>query len=140
LITLTLNTKPVAWAAPVISGRIHFSPKSREKQACMSLVKQLYNGPMLNEYVVADFTFIYSPPKSASRLKRGLMLHGDIIPTKCDATNCQKFFEDCIKNIVITDDRLVAKISSQKLYGEKDQVIIKIWTLKEWREINAISS
>lgn len=63
------------------------------------------------------------------------MLQGEIIPTHVDCTNCQKFSEDCLKGIVITDDRNVAKISSEKLYADKGKILIKVWTLEEYLKI-----
>lgn len=60
------------------------------------------------------------------------MLDGDIIPTKGDCTNYQKLYEDCLKKIVITDDRNVEVIGSRKLYGEKGQVTIKVSNRHEY--------
>lgn len=60
------------------------------------------------------------------------MLSGKIRPTHLDATNCQKFYEDCIKNILITDDRNVVKIMSEKLYGVKESILIQVWSLDEY--------
>jgi Holliday junction resolvase RusA-like endonuclease len=57
------------------------------------------------------------------------MLRGEIRPTCSDATNCQKFYEDCIKDILIEDDRYIAKISSEKIYGEQGKVLINIGSL-----------
>lgn len=131
MITLILHSKPVSWAAPITHNRIHFNPKHREKLDTMALVKQLYNGPLFDEYMVLEFEFRVALPASASKKKKMLMLEGEIVPTKCDCTNYQKFYEDCLKKIVLTDDRLVAKISSRKLYAEKECIIISIETLKE---------
>lgn len=65
------------------------------------------------------------------------MLDGEILPTNCDCTNLQKFYEDCLKNIVIKDDRYVVKITSEKLYRDKGCIFMKIYTLDEYRKINA---
>lgn len=62
------------------------------------------------------------------------MLKGEILPTSCDCTNLQKLYEDCLKGIVIKDDRKVAKIFSEKVYGEKEGVFIQILTLKECKD------
>jgi Holliday junction resolvase RusA-like endonuclease len=78
--------------------------------------------------------FHFKPPESASKKRKIEMLAGKEIPTKKDCTNMQKLYEDCLKKIVVNDDRNVAKISSEKLYAEKDEVIIKVWTLKEYNE------
>jgi len=54
------------------------------------------------------------------------MLNGEIFPTKSDTTNCQKFYEDCLKGIVFKDDRQVVIICSEKKYGEMGLVKIQI--------------
>lgn len=51
---------------------------------------------------------------------------GKIYPTKCDTTNLQKFAEDCLKKIVIEDDRNVVQITSKKLYALSSSVHIKV--------------
>jgi Holliday junction resolvase RusA-like endonuclease len=66
------------------------------------------------------------------------MLAGRVIPTRCDCTNLQKLYEDCLKGLIITDDRNVAKIFSEKLYGEKDEIIIKVYTLQEFNYVHCI--
>jgi Holliday junction resolvase RusA-like endonuclease len=71
--------------------------------------------------------FVFPFPKSASKAKKEKMKAGEIIPTKCDCTNLQKLYEDCLKGIVITDDRNVVYVSSFKLYGEKGRVQIKVY-------------
>ena len=59
------------------------------------------------------------------------MLEGKIIPTCKDVTNCQKFYEDCLKGIVIEDDRNVQMIVSRKFYGEIAQVRIRVLPIKD---------
>lgn len=134
MIKIEIPTFPIPWAAPRMSktGGI-YDIRSKEKNWLKWHVKQLYKKEPVQGYVVLDFTFYFPVPASATLKKKALMLAGEIIPTACDCTNCQKLTEDCLKNIIISDDRNVAKISSQKLYGEKENIIIKIWTLREFR-------
>lgn len=134
MIRIEIPTLPIPWAAPRMTRNGHiYDVRSKEKTWLKWHVKQFYKHEVVPGYVVVDFTFIFPPPASATKKKKALMLAGEIIPTSSDCTNLQKLTEDCIKNIIISDDRNVAKITSEKLYGEKEQIIIKIWTLREYR-------
>lgn len=133
MITIKIPLPPTTWLSPKQSRRGCYDPRSAEKRAISYLVAQQYNGPLLTEYTVLELLYHFKPPSSASKKRKSLMLKGEIIPTAKDCTNMQKLYEDCLKKIVIDDDRNVAKIISQKLYAEKDEVIINIWTLKEFK-------
>ena len=78
-------------------------------------------------------------PASTPKRKREDMLSGIIRPTRCDTTNLQKYYEDCLKNILFEDDRLVAKNISEKLYADKGKILITVFTLEEYRSLNGIS-
>jgi len=43
----------------------------------------------------------------------------------------QKLYEDCLKGIVIEDDRKVIDISSEKFYALKDSIYIRMSVLGE---------
>jgi len=62
------------------------------------------------------------------------MLSGEIRPTRCDNTNMQKFYEDCLKNIVFMDDRYVYKNISEKLYGDKGKILIQVFSMDEYEK------
>lgn len=126
MITITLDVDPVPWAAPKLSRYHTYDPKQAEKRAIRYLIKQQYDGDPIENYTELYFTFIYKTPKSATKKQRFLMLNRLIIPTKADCTNLQKLYEDCLKGIVIKDDRYVKSICSEKHYGLKGKVIICI--------------
>lgn len=128
IVKIHIPLEPVPWAAPKLSRTHTYDPKEKEKRVIRYLIKEQYKGPILDEYVALKFIFGCTPPKSASKKRKDAMLKGDIIPTKSDCTNYQKLYEDCLKGIVIKDDRLVEVIHSHKLYHEKGSVIIQIFT------------
>ena len=128
MIEITLDVTPVPWSAPKLSRFRTYDPKEAEKRATRYLIRQQYKDEPIQGYVRINFIFYFPPPKSASKKQREKMLRHEIIPTRCDCTNLQKLYEDCLKNIVITDDRNVEYISSLKLYGEKGQVKITVYT------------
>lgn len=135
MIYLELPVSPSAWAAPRLSRKYTYDPKYQEKQATKILLKSLYRDSPIQGAVIVDFFFCVSVPKSASKKTKEKMLTNEIIPTKFDCTNAQKLYEDCIKNILITDDRNVKKISSEKAFAEKEKVIIKVFTIEEYRKM-----
>lgn len=134
MIQIEIDTHPISWAAAKVTRRGSYNPKAKEKEATQWLIRSKYRGSPVLGYVVVEFVFYFSPPSSVPLSKRQAYLENiEYLPTKCDCTNLQKFLEDCMKNLVIEDDRNVAKISSEKLYAEKEKVIIKIWIREEYR-------
>jgi Holliday junction resolvase RusA-like endonuclease len=126
-IEITLDLDPVPWAAPKLGRRGHvYDIREKDKRGARYLIKQQYLGEPLAGVVILGFTFIFPFPKKVSKAKKEKMLRWEIIPTKCDCTNLQKLYEDCLKGIVITDDRNVVYVSSLKVYGEKGKVIINV--------------
>lgn len=133
MIELHIPLDPVPWTAPRISKRYTYDVRESEKRCVRYFIKQQYQKDPITEYTTIQFKFVFKPPASSSKKKRLEMLLGKIIPTKCDCTNLQKLYEDCLKGIVIDDDRKVAKIFSEKVYGEKEGIFIRVLTLKEYQ-------
>ena len=132
MIELSIPLPPISWKAPKFSNNRVYDPIGHEKNAARFYLREQYKAEQISEYVILIFKFIFQVPKSYSKKKRALALEGKIIPTRSDTTNLQKFYEDCLKGIVIVDDRNVAKIFSEKLYGEKDLIEIKVFTYQEF--------
>jgi len=135
MIVLELPIDPIPWTAPRLSRHHAYDPKEKDKRAIRYLVKQQYELPPIDGYCSLFFLFYYKIPKSASKATRAKMLSGEIIPTKSDCTNCQKLFEDCLKKIVIVDDRNVEVIGSRKMYAEKGHVTIRILKSEEYKHL-----
>lgn len=132
MIEINIPLPPVPWAPSRITKYNTYDPKAAEKRAARFSIQRQYDSWPLHEYVVLEFLFSFKPPASTSKKRKIQMLNGEIIPTRCDCTNLQKLYEDCLKNIVIRDDRNVAKIISEKIYAEKDNINIKIYELQEY--------
>jgi len=130
MINICLNQVPVSWKASQVSGKRHYNPRHLEKIRTQKAIKIQYKEKPLTEYVSLIFSFFMPIPKSTSKKKKELMLNGQIYPTKLDVTNCQKFYEDCLKGIVIEDDRTVCFIIASKYFSEEPKVLI---TVIPWR-------
>jgi Holliday junction resolvase RusA-like endonuclease len=125
-IEIRINHDPIPWAAPRLGRGICYSIHSKYKELFHAFILSQYKAPPLRGYVRLDFTFYFPYPKSASEKRKALMDSGQLYPTRSDLTNLQKFAEDCLKSIVIEDDRNVVQISSKKLYASSGSVTIKI--------------
>lgn len=134
-IKIDLEKNPVPWAAPRESRGRRYNPKHLQKEYTRWQVKSQYKGDILQTYVAVVFEFVFSIPKKTSKKNRELMSKGLCLPTGCDNTNCQKFYEDCLKGIVFKDDRYVGAISSFKHYGEKPNVFAYIYPWDEYIRI-----
>jgi Holliday junction resolvase RusA-like endonuclease len=127
LLTFSIPLPPVPWAAPERGRYSFYDRREPDKRAVRYLLAEQYKGTPIEEYTSLFFRYSFKPPASTTKKKKLLMLKGEILPTRCDCTNLQKLYEDCLKGIVIDDDRKVAQIFSEKLYAEKDQVFIALW-------------
>jgi Holliday junction resolvase RusA-like endonuclease len=130
-VELTIPLDPVPWAAPKLSKHRCYDPREADKRAIRFYLRDQYDGEPYEKYVSVHFFFAFEPPPSTPLKKRIQMLSGEIRPTKCDCTNLQKLYEDCLKGIVIKDDRQVCVVSSSKCYEEKAHVDILVQDLME---------
>jgi Holliday junction resolvase RusA-like endonuclease len=130
-----IDFDPVPWASPKL-GRGHhvYDIRDRDKSHIRYLIRQAYDLLPIPGYVVLHLMFFFPLPASASKKKRAQMLAGLIMPTKCDTTNCQKLFEDCLKGHVFEDDRFVVGNISFKHYAEKGSVIVRVTPYQEFFE------
>lgn len=133
MIILEIPLEPVPWTAPRFWKNHAYDPKEKDKRAIRWLIKQQYDAEPIQGYVALFFRFVFKCPESASKKRKASMLNGDILPTKGDCTNYQKLYEDCLKKILIDDDRNVEVIGSRKLYGEKGHVKITLLERDEYK-------
>jgi Holliday junction resolvase RusA-like endonuclease len=79
---------------------------------------------------------VFPVPKSTSKKQAGLMLAGEIAPTKKpDADNIAKVICDALNGIAYTDDTRIVTMMLTKEYG----AIPGVWVLldDEWKTLNA---
>lgn len=97
MIKIELDETPIPWTAPKLGRYCTYDPRQADKRAIRYLISQQYTAEPLDCYVRINCIFIFPIPKSASKKQREAMLRHEIIPTKCDCTNLQKLYEDCLK-------------------------------------------
>jgi len=127
VILLDLSYKPQSWKAPKVTKSGTYNLMCKEKKDVMLLIRSQYCGEILKEPVSAVFKFYFKPPKSVPQKKMHLYYENEVpCIKKIDCTNMQKFLEDCLQGIIIENDSQVVEISSQKLWGSRDHMLIKI--------------
>ena len=132
MIHIEIPGKPVPWSASQNQGKFHYDPKYKEKKTARIIVSSQYKDELIKEPIHVDFTFYFPIPKSASKKAKALMLSGQKLPTgKPDTTNLQKFYEDCLKDIVIYDDSYVTDVTSRKRYSDTPRIVITIVPITE---------
>lgn len=127
---INLHETPVSWQAPQFSRGYTYDPREREKKCIRYSIRQQWKGEPIEDYVELLFSFTFPIPKSYSKKKIRQIEKGQLFPTKSDCTNLQKLYEDCLKKIVIKDDRQVINVTSFKRFGEKGHIAISITPLK----------
>lgn len=71
--------------------------------------------------------FLMQIPKSTPKKTRVKMLSGEIRPEAGgDYTNLRKFYEDCLQEIVIVNDKQVIEGDGGKFYSESPKTVIFI--------------
>lgn len=132
MIYLELFGDLVPYAPPRRCGRVYFDPKSKEKDQLRWQIKAQYREQPISGAYILDFTFLFPIPKDTSKVRRKQMLMGVMVPiVKPDCSNLLKTYEDCLKGIVIEDDRQVCEVNVRKRYSEKPGAIIRIMTFTE---------
>lgn len=111
-----IRGKPIAWrrAAPSWNHHHLYDPQTHDKLIMrIDLEKQHDNEPLFNSAVHLDMFFYFLQPKSIKYKKPN--------PYHCqspDVDNCIKLILDSIKNVLITDDRIVSSLAAHKLWDD----------------------
>lgn len=127
--TMILPMKPTPWKAPRVTRRGTFSPHHRQRQQVQRFLKEAWIYGPLDGPLELEIEYRIKPPPSYSNAKK-LRLYGQPHTVKPDATNLNKFLEDCLKKIVIEDDARVYQITGRKLWHTEDEVIINVSKLE----------
>jgi Holliday junction resolvase RusA-like endonuclease len=126
-IELVIPGVPVVWRAPYVGSRGAYSPKHNEKRIVQTLLKSMYKGDLIKSVICCDIYFHLPIPKSTSKKKQALMREDDIRPTAGgDLTNLRKFYEDCLQEIVIENDRQIVEGETGKWYDDEPRTVVLI--------------
>lgn len=124
---IIIEGDPIPWKAHMGYGRKSFNPLYKEREMVQYFIKSQPDFHRFEGPVFLCFDFFFKIPKATSKIKRTGMVNGIIRPmTRPDVSNCIKFYEDCLKEILFDDDSQVVQIHARKFYGEKPRTIIKV--------------
>lgn len=127
MICLVIPGVPVVWRAPYVGSKGAYSPKYIEKRIVQNFLKETYKGEMVKHLIRCDMMFFLPIPKSASKKKQALMRSKEARPTSGgDLTNLRKFYEDCLQEIVIENDRQIVEGETSKWYDDDPRTTVHI--------------
>lgn len=128
VIEIVIPGKPIPYIA-VRKGKKGkwYNPRHLEKQKVRWLARNQYKekpilGPVRIEYDFRMLIPISWPKWKKEIAKEGLFFH----VTKPDGDNLMKFYNDCIKDLIIGDDSHIVSSTEVKQYDSKPRTIIKI--------------
>lgn len=127
MIKIVIPGKPLPWRAPYVGKRGCFSPRSKVMNAFGAIVRNQYNGPVIDCAVCCEIIAYMPIPLGTSKGNRLLMLQGDLHHIyRPDRTNIAKLYEDVLNGIVYRDDSLIVSGRVEKLYCEIPRVEIYV--------------
>lgn len=126
MIHFTLPFHPVSWMAAIKSGRRFFNPRDEDKRTVQAYLSAVYRGNQISVPIDLRFEFAFPYPKKLTKQQKSLKAEGKLFPAKMDTTNLIKFYEDCLKKIVITDDRNCIAVYGRKFYADEPFINIEV--------------
>lgn len=119
---------PIPWKSHAGFGRRSFNPRFLEKKYVQAHLRQQFKDEMLAGPVCVRYEFRFPIPTSASKIRKKQMAENVMKHMKRpDITNCIKFYEDALKEIVIVDDARVVEMSAAKFYDAEPHTIIEVF-------------
>jgi Holliday junction resolvase RusA-like endonuclease len=135
IITICIKGDPYSWAAPRVTGRVTYNPKSRQKRDYIWQVRSQYREKALEGAISVDLRFFMPIPSSWSIKRKNRALNEEIKHTsKPDIDNMTKAALDALKGIVFKDDNQICEIHAKKSYSEKPMVIAYIRQIQNKEE------
>ncbi len=126
-IVLELVGPPIPWKAPYVGRRGAYSPLTRIMHDLRHMLRQDYQGPLLEGPLELDLDFYMPIPKSTSKKKKALMLEGALRPiTTPDRDNLQKFISDVLQGVLYENDSTIVGGYSRKWYGLEPKTVIRL--------------
>jgi Holliday junction resolvase RusA-like endonuclease len=141
MIKITVLGNPIAKARPRFYRRGKFvgtyNAQETEEGKFMLLVKEQFNGDLIEGPIDLWIKFFMPIPKSTSKKNRKSMNSGLIRHTKRpDLDNLVKFTKDCLNEIVWKDDSQVCRLEAWKKYDTdpRTEIIIFNQDKNGWME------
>ena len=98
-------------------------------------MRSQYNGPLIDEGVFIVFEFYMPIPKRWSKALKEKARNGTLHHmVKPDTSNLVKFYEDCMKGVILYDDSRVVWAPPIKLYDDnpRTEILIRSFDYEEY--------
>ena len=127
MIIIYLEGDLIPYKSPQVFQKTTVNPRWLEKKQIQYEIRKQYNGILLDHPVSVDYFFGFPIPKSFSKKKQEQALKGLLLPSvRPDNSNLIKFYDDCLQETIISDDKLITDHTIKKRYHQKSCVYIKI--------------
>lgn len=118
--------RPISWMRPRINGKRFYDGQNADKVAFgLHLLNQHNNEPLFSKPISLEVIF-YMPIAPTKKERVESSWHS-IVP---DIDNLCKFLEDAIKDVLITDDRIICSLSAKKVYSKQPRTEFTIRELE----------
>ncbi len=122
--TYTIPGNPVPWARAG-HAKTHMYDTQKKLKICYGLIlKKQHKGAMYEGALLLEVTFYF--PMPLCKQKQWPQLNNTPHYKKPDNSNCVKFLEDAICDILIADDAIIADIHSRKRYSYEPRTVFKL--------------
>lgn len=128
MIQLEIYGRPVTCNSTKYTNRNnsnhYFNPKQKQIDQAKWQLKAQFNRPIIKGPVEIKVHYFFHIPKSTSFIKRKQMLANIIKHDKYpDTDRCTNFLKDCLKKVVVEDDKLIWHEDCYKYWcnSEKDE-------------------
>lgn len=106
-----------------------YDPNLYQKVDFITKIRSKYTFNKCDYPIGVRFYFHIEMPQSWSKKKK-LQYLSEPHCQKPDASNLIKFVEDALNNVLWTDDCLIAKITSEKIWAIEPKTIIEVYPIQ----------
>lgn len=97
-----------------------YHPTAKEAIEVQKEIQKQYQGEPIDDALFVHFVFHMPVPKSWTIRQKNMALDGRLQPIgKPDASNLAKFYEDCMKGVIYTDDARIIWVTPIKEYDDE---------------------
>lgn len=118
-----------------------YFPQAKEAAEVKKIIRAQYQGDILDSALFVRFVFHIGVPKSWTKAQKHKALTGTIHHiSKPDASNLAKFYEDCMKGIIYTDDSIIVWVSPIKVYDDEayTEIYITPFRIEEYQRFQGL--
>lgn len=120
-----------------------YFPQAKEAAEVKKIIQAQFQGNVLDSALFVRFVFHMGVPKSWNKTQRNMALDGRILPIgKPDSSNLAKFYEDCMKGIIYSDDSRIVWVSPIKKYDDEayTEIFITPFRFEDYQRFQGLAA